>query len=301
MKNNHKLYMFTDENINSMLQKLQLNGKSVLTYAGSGDQALNFILEGVNKITLFDNNRDAEYYFYLKKALIQNLSYEEFLNFFLPGLFNRKDFFDKNKYELIRKDLPSNEIRDYWDNIFNSFSKEEIKSLFVNVKYNKKDKININNYLRNEDNYNKLKEKLSEINDIDFIKINITNQIMYVDEKVDFIYLSELLNKGIKADNQIDYLKKIKALTLNISHNVKENGVIAVSYLHCYLDDHWFQFKNNMQSIISGPENTGDFLNKDCSVIDFKGGYIPNSSTMKDRDALILYDNKPKKKVRRKY
>ena len=43
MKNNNKLYMFTDENINSMTQKINLQDKDVLTITSSGDQALNFL------------------------------------------------------------------------------------------------------------------------------------------------------------------------------------------------------------------------------------------------------------------
>lgn len=295
MKKKKRLYMFTDENINDMTKKLELKNKDVLTVTSSGDQALNFILDGVNTIKLFDENINAQNYFYLKKALIENLDYEEFLNFFLPGFFNKKDYFSKEKYNSVKDSLPKGRIREYWDNIFNKYSKLEIKNMFVKRHYSKKDIISRNNYLKNKENYNKLKEKLKKFDKIEFEEIDILHQLLYVEKKVDFIYLSTLLN-FISANNQLDFLKKIKALTLNISNNIKENGVIAVNYMHCYLDEYWYDFENSIQSIVSKTENKDNFLNKECKTIDFKGGYIPDSPLEKDRDALVLY----KKKIKRK-
>ena len=296
MNNNNKLYMFTDENINDMTKQLNLENKDILTITSSGDQALNFLLDGAKSIKLFDENEYTESYFYLKKALIENLSYQEFLNFFLPGFFNKKDYFSKEKYALIKDSLPIGKTREYWDYIFNNYSKEEIKDLFVKRHYNKKDIISRNNYLKDEKNYNKLKEKLKKINNISFDHINILKYILHTNDKVDFIYLSDLLN-SIPATSEKEYLKKIKALTLNISNNINDNGVVAVSYMHCYLDDYWYNLKNNIQSIISKPENKEDFLNKECKTIDFKGGDVPDSPVPKDKDAIVLYK---KRKVKKK-
>ncbi len=294
MKKYKQILMFTDENINAMTNKLDLKDKDILTVTSSGDQALNFLLEGAKSIKLFDNNIYSECYFYLKKALIENISYQEFLNFYFPGFFNKKEFFSKEKYDLAKDSLPDGKVREYWDYIFNNYTKQEVKDMFIQRVYDKKDTISRNNYLKNESNYNKLKEILKNINKVDFQEINILHELLYIDKPVDFIYLSETLNK-ISASNQIEYLKKIKALTLNISNNIKENGTIAVSYMHCFLDDYWYNLKNNIQTIISNPTNTEDFLNKECQTINFKGGYIPDSKTVKDRDALVLYKPKTKK------
>lgn len=295
--NYSKLCMFTDENINSMIDKLDLDNKDILTVTLSGDQALNFLLDGAHSVKLFDSNPYSEAYFYLKKALIQNLSYDEFLNFFLPSLFNKKDYFSVEKYELAKKDLPFGKIRSFWNNVFMNFSKHEIKDLFLERNYNRKDIIKRNNYLKNEENYNKLREILKGIDKVDFNNLDVTKQILYVDKKVDFIYLSELLN-GVKAESQVEYLKKIKALTLNISYNIREDGIIAVNYMHCYLDDYWYNFKNKIQTLIAGPDDSNNFLKHDCATIDFKGGYIPDSPVIKDRDAVILYKKKIKKRTR---
>ena len=81
----NKLCMFTDENINDMTKKLNLENKDILTVTSSGDQALNFILSGAKNIKLFDENTYAECLFYLTKSLIENLSYEAFLTFCVPG------------------------------------------------------------------------------------------------------------------------------------------------------------------------------------------------------------------------
>ena len=299
MKQNKKINMFTDENINCMTKKLDLKGKDILTVTSSGDQALNFLLEGANSIKLFDENPYTESFFYLKKAIVEKLSYQEFLDFFFPGLFNKKDFFAKEKYDLIKDSLPDGRVYEYWKYIFNNCSKQEILNIFVKRNYSKKDIIKRNSYLQSEENYNKLKEVLKNTNKIDFIEIDILHQLLYIEKKVDFIYLSEILNY-IPSENVIDYLKKIKALTLNISNNINENGVIAVSYMHCYLDDYWDNLEQNIQSIVCNPQNKDSFLNKECNTIDFQGGYIPNSKRVKDRDALILYKNKIKRKVKSK-
>ena len=294
MKNNNKLYMFTDENINSMTQKINLQDKDVLTITSSGDQALNFLAAGAKKVSLFDDNAYSEVYFYLKKALIENLSYEEFLTFFIPGFFHKKEYFSKEKYDLIKESLLYGKTREYWENIFNNFSTNEIRHMFVKRKNNKKYIIKRNNYLKDEENYNNLKEKLKNIEKVDFNHIDILHQILATREKVDFIYLSNLLNY-IPAKNKSDYLQKLKTIVLNISHNLKEDGEIAVSYMHCYQDDFWHELGGNIQTIVSDSETKKDFLNKECKKIDFKGGYIPDSPAAKDRDAILVYKKTKKR------
>ena len=80
----NKIYLFTNENISAMTKELSLYGTDVLTVCSSGDHIFNFLLEGVSNIETFDINILAEYIFYLKKAAIEVLSYEEFLDFFFP-------------------------------------------------------------------------------------------------------------------------------------------------------------------------------------------------------------------------
>ncbi|MEE3342869.1 MAG: DUF3419 family protein [Bacilli bacterium] len=293
MTNEERMIMFTSENPNNMTKKLNLKDKDVLTITNSGDQALNFILAGAKSIKLFDNNPNSKYIFYLKKALIENLSYQEFLNFFVPGLFNKNEYFSKEKYDLIKDDISIKEVREYWDDIFNNHTSRYINNIFVNRIYNRKELTKRNNYLASEKNYNKLKERLKEIKEIEFEEIDILHQIIYVKDKVDFIYLSDILNY-IPSKSKDEYLKKLKTITLNISNNLKENGIISVSYMHCYLDE-YLNALNNIQNLVTNRE---DFLTNECETIGFRGGYNPNSNVAKDRDAVILYKNK--KKIREK-
>lgn len=294
MRENKKILMFTAENPNNMTKKLDLKGKDILTVTNSGDQALNFLLEGAKSIKLFDINPNSEFYFYLKKALIEKLSYQEFLNFYFPGFFNKKDFFSKEKYEMIKNNLPEGKIRSYWDNIFNNYTHIGIQNIFVKRGYNKKDIIKRNNYLQSEENYNMLKERLKSIKNVEFEEIDILHELLYLKDPVDFIFLSDILNY-IPSTNSIEYLKKLKALTLNISYNLKDNGIISVSYMHCYLDE-YLSSLGNIQSIVSGVDHSNTFLKNECDLISFKGGYIPDSNRLKDRDAVILYKKKIKKK-----
>ena len=285
------IYMFTNENINAILKKINMNNKDVLTVASSGDQAFNFILDGASNISLFDINYLTKYYFYLKKTMIEQLSYKEFQDFFFPRFFNKEDYFSKNTYYKISNNIEDDESKTFWDYIFNNYNKESILSLFVDETYHKKNITYRNKYLKNEVNYNLLKDKIKNISNVDFYCFNILEKELTTNKKFDFIYLSNILD-SIHEDDLLEYLKQIKTLTLNFSNNLKKDGIIAVSYLFCYLDSYWYNLHDNIQNIISSIYKKDNFLKKDCKIIDFNGGSSIDSPRHIDRDALVLYKKK---------
>ena len=79
-----RMYIMTTENIREFLSQYDLNKKTVLTVAGSGDQMLNAYALGAKSVTLFDINPLAFAQAKLKKAAATTLTYEEFEQFFSP-------------------------------------------------------------------------------------------------------------------------------------------------------------------------------------------------------------------------
>ena len=79
-----KIYNFTTENIDGYIDKFDLKDKSLLTVGSSSDQVLNAFYCGCKDITLMDINPYIKEYFYLKKAAIITLDYEDFFKFLSP-------------------------------------------------------------------------------------------------------------------------------------------------------------------------------------------------------------------------
>ena len=76
------IYRFTNESI-ELYKNYLMNRKKVLSVTASGDQILNSILFGSKEIDSFDISRFPKYYFELKKAAIETLTRDEFIDFFV--------------------------------------------------------------------------------------------------------------------------------------------------------------------------------------------------------------------------
>ena len=92
-----KIYSFTTENIAGYFEYLNLENKTILTVAGSGDHIINAFFKGAKKVYGFDINYLALIYTELKLVAMQNLGYKEFLNFFM---INEENNIRKNKNAL---------------------------------------------------------------------------------------------------------------------------------------------------------------------------------------------------------
>ena len=288
LKNHYPIYLFTNENLASMLNNIDLNKKSILTVCSSSDQLFNFLLSGSNKIETFDKNKLSKYLFYLKKAAIINLDYDTFIKFFINKSLRNNKLFSKDIYKEIRNSIPKGKIRLFWDELFNNYNNILYKSnLFYNNKTPSKNIIKCNNYLNNEDNYNRLKKILNNYGNLKFQNINIFNEKIKINYKLDFIYLSNILDY-LKINNKIEYLKKTKEIILSLSENLKVTGTIGFSYLFCYLDEYWQELKYNIQTL----RYEDDFINNECKLISFSGGANIKSNRYKDNDALLLYKKK---------
>ena len=92
-----QIYSFTTENISGYFKYIDFENKSILTVSGSGDHIINAIYCGAKNVVGFDINYLALIFTELKLVALENLEYEEFLNYFL---INEKSDINKNKNAL---------------------------------------------------------------------------------------------------------------------------------------------------------------------------------------------------------
>ena len=281
--------MFTNENLTEVINRVNLKDKSVLTVASSSDQAFNFIYAGARSIDMFDINKLTEFYFYLKKALIEELSYSDFLAFYFSGVILKKLSLSKKLYSKIKDRLPDGRIREFWDYLFDNFSSNELSNLFIDEFNNIKTIRFRNKYLENETNYNHLKNNLVNFQGVRFFTKNIINEDIDISDKYDYIYLSNILD-GIKVNTKREYLNIVNKLMTKLDSNLTEDGRIILGYFHMFLDGSWTDRDNvNMQSILALHDSYRNYVVNNCEIIDFPGGLIPNSKRSGDRDVIILH------------
>lgn len=222
-----KIYTFATENINGYVKYFDLNNKSLLTVGSSGDQILNAFFYGTKDITLCDINPYAKYYVYLKLAAILSLNYLEFQSFFFKrGLdcYYNKNMFSLELFDKIKANLRLFDYESFlfWDELFNSYSAQNIRDcLFDDDEYRNDVIKNFNRYLKNEDSYNELKQVIRKINfkylNCDIFKDDIIG-------KFDNIFLSNLCT--------ITNTQKIKELLKKLDlNNIKDNGSVLLGYL----------------------------------------------------------------------
>ncbi len=221
-----KIYSFTTENINGYINLFELYNKSLLTVGSSGDQVLNSYFMGANDITLLDINPFAKYYVNLKIAGIISLTYQEFQEFFFKWINNKYNLnrYNPYLYKKIKKNLKAIDYESYYffKYIFKYYSKGAIISHLINDDSSESQVImNINNYLKSEDNYNKLKKTLKNIC-FKFVNADIFTYQSNI--KYDNIFLSNLCTV-VNLYEYRDLLIKLRDNNLNI------NGSMLILYL----------------------------------------------------------------------
>ena len=198
-----RVYFQTNENIDGYLSLFDLSKKdNALCVAGSGDQVFSLISKGINNIQLFDINKLTEYMILgLKKAIILKYDYSDYFKI-TSILINSKTNFNEI-YNILYELIPYMEVKyqNFWLEIINYYKmmqKNEktnynlIQMLsLTNIEHIVK---NNSSYLNSEDDYNKLKYKLSECV-IKFKTVNaLTLKDEFKDSKFDLILLSNILD-----------------------------------------------------------------------------------------------------------
>ena len=208
-----KIYPFTTENIKDYAKEAK--GKRIITVNGSGDHYFNFIAEGAENVTVFDINKLTIHYLKLKKAIIENLPYNEFFDFYNDR--------SKKKYNELR-DLLDQEEKEFWDYIYlyfyNRCKLTSIPLFYSGIPIEKYK--NRNNYFQ-EETYEILQQRLKK-QTIKFINTDINNLCNQTDKEYDGLFCSNIyLYQNIK-----EYIQKVRELTKLL----KKDGKIYYAYLY---------------------------------------------------------------------
>ena len=276
-----KLYPFTTENINGYTNLFDLDGKSLLTVGSSSDQVFNAVLTGCNEISVFDICPFTQEYFDLKKAALKVLNREEYLTFFHRNKINNF-FFSINTYMALREEIKEKnpEACYFWDELFIKYKNGRIirDKIFSDDEYKREVLEKINLYLKNDEYYNQLGNKIDKIN-IDFEIGNI------------FDYNSKRLYDNIWLSNIATYhkLSDVSKLFLNLFINIADNGKILIAYLYdTDMEEQCYNGKEDIYNIYA----TLDLLPKETVLDSFVGisGYRVGDSRMKD--SVLTYTKK---------
>lgn len=231
-----QIYSFTTENIAGYFDYLQFENKNVLTVAASGDHIINAFYKDAKTVIGFDINYLALIFTELKLVALQQLEYEEFLQFFM---INQRNNLEKNKgvlnytiYKTKLKNHLSENAEKNWNILYQNFNNNgyELRNSYIfNNKYDSNNvKINSNLYLKSELAYNIAKEK---IKDKEIILINSN----YRD--INCYHLPNLENCDIIIMSNIsDYIKNL--------YNMNSN------YLEEYIKDIMYKFKKKNNKIV---------------------------------------------------
>lgn len=240
-------FLFTTENQEEIAQIVDYKDKDVLTVAASGDQYLASIYYGANEVKIFDINRLTKYITYLKIASIMALSYEEFMNFFVPITKNLElnhNFWNINNFKKVIPFLPKNEAY-FWENIIYLFKKNDYGSFVLpEFSYNIIQVVKTGMpFYMNEKEYYILKKLLFEKGFPEFRELDLTQvaQTNFGEEKFDFIYVSNILEclvynrlekLGCDAYAFEDYIEQemVIAIIPYLEKIIKDKGTILLGY-----------------------------------------------------------------------
>jgi len=229
--NFYHTYTFPTENVYEYLQYFDLKDKKLLTVGSSGSQLLNSFFLGARDMTLLDINENAEYYIWLVISSIISLNYYEYQKFFFIHCYDiEEDYYNKARFN---KGIFNNKIKPilrlfnyeaylYYDELFSNYETQRIVDyLMDDDEYRPAAIKGFNIYLKNEENYEKLKK---EIHNINFQFLNGDIFEIDIPDKYDNIFLSNLCTY-VKRNKLKKLLEKLD------KNNLNTNGKILFAYL----------------------------------------------------------------------
>ena len=200
-----KIYFSTNEPVQEIIKYFDLKDKNILTVIGSGDQAFAFCKHSPKKVDLFDMNKLAVYYFYLRLWAIKYLDslYPVFI-FEKSGIKNLLSCVDATSEEEIC-------AYNFWMKYSDVYTPRDTWNLMLSGVFDTK-ALNDNDILD-------IKQKLSSINNI--YNIDISKDIN-MHNKYDIIYVSNI-------SDFIDNINSMKIYRDNLSHLLKDDGFVLCS------------------------------------------------------------------------
>lgn len=279
-----QIYPFTTENIMGYIHKFDLNGKSLLTVGSSCDQAINAYMFGCEDVTIVDICPFTKFYFYLKKAALLELSYEEFQNYFCYKNFPRtfqdnQDVFSREIFFKLRNTLKELDYASYyfWNDLYRcnkplsirerifSYDEEKIKILK-----------GINLYLQNEIKYNECKKTIENF-EPKIIKNDIFKEDF--DRTFDNIWLSNLPQ----------YLnhQQFKKLVENMIKILNDDGKLLMCYLYqTKIDTKYYSDYAPIYNLKETYQTLKDYL---IELESFIGVYGILHETESKKDSILVY------------
>lgn len=205
-------YFNTNEDLNEIFSNFDIKGKNVLTVIGSGDQAFHFYNNDAKHVDLFDKNKIAIYYFYLRMWFI------EYCDSYYPN-YEMNNSIIKELLKLVEPKNMSEKIAyDYWSSYVNTFGEKDTEWLFGNNNWigpNKLDKLD------------KLKKCIADRN-FDISCVDISKESIN-GKKYDIIFKSNITDY-VRIENFDFYLD-------NLDKHLSDNGIIiSTNVLHSYPD-----------------------------------------------------------------
>lgn len=178
-------YLSTTESIALYLPLLDVKDKSVLTVCGSGDQALDMSLQGTKNITIFDINKSALYYFYLKIAAIKSLTFNEFTDCIIKG-------YPKYYYEMIKDNIPIT-VRGFFDYIYYKCLAQDLSSYCYGITHIRSSEIDNKESYMTPNNYLELQNNIDNYN-FEIIRSDVRTLLDHVKSTYDIINLSNIMD-----------------------------------------------------------------------------------------------------------
>lgn len=256
-----RVYFGTNENIKEYLNLVDFNDKSTaLSVMASGDHIFNLINKGIKTIDTFDTNALTEYLCLgLKYAMIKKYSYNEYLNIYKKLVDDNTKLDDINDILTDLLKYMDTKYKKYWKKIISyNYKLQNKKSnisliymLFINIENINCLKIS-NLYLKNIEEYNKLKNKIDNAN-ISFNNINATDLYKVFNKKYDFILLSNILdyfNKDYIFNNRKFTADELRKYINNLKGILNDDGIIFLKYIFDYATSNYRRSKIFMHSDI---------------------------------------------------
>lgn len=209
-ENYNSIYFHSNEHLKEIFDQIDVKDKTCLTVLGSGDQAFYMFDRGAKSVDLFDINKLAFYYYYLRVWTIK------YLDRFYPDIYINKDFIlGLLKFVKVNNDS-ERDAYNYWMRFaygFENYKRKELEDLFI---------LGNNFNINNLDDLSRIKTRLND--NVNFKNINLSDEIIPRSKKYDIIYTS----------NIIDYLHSLYKICVyrhNLSDLLNDDGLIVATHV----------------------------------------------------------------------
>ena len=209
-ENYNSIYFHSNEHLKSIFNQIDVKGKNCLTVLGSGDQAFYMFDRDAKSVDMFDINKLAIYYYYLRVWTIK------YLDKFYPDNYIDKNFILKLLRYVKVKCNSEKQAYSYWMRYaygFENYKRSVLEGLFITGNDS-----NINKL----DDLSRIKKRLDD--SINFMNIDLSSENIPITKKYDIIYTS----------NIIDYLYGLCGKCIfrdNLSKLLNEDGMIVATHV----------------------------------------------------------------------